>query len=158
MNIKNNLPRKDSSFRQGYFVPQNPNKYKGKMPILYRSSYEHKFMRFCDLNENIIIWSSESIEIPYFNPVAKSTWKYYVDFLVKIKDENGKESVKMVEVKPHKETTQPKYTNRKNKKTLLYEHNTWMVNSAKWDAAKIYCHKRGWEFIIMTEKELNIKP
>jgi hypothetical protein len=73
-----------------------------------------------------------------------------------LKTDEGKEVVKMVEIKPYKETLPPNYKNRKNKKTLLYEHNTWTVNSAKWQAAKEYCNKRGWEFIIMTEKELNI--
>jgi len=34
---------------------------------------------------------------------------------------------------------------------------TWGVNQAKWKAAKEYCEKKGWEFRILTEKELNIK-
>jgi hypothetical protein len=34
---------------------------------------------------------------------------------------------------------------------------TWGVNEAKWNAAKELCSHKGWEFRILTEKELNIK-
>lgn len=34
---------------------------------------------------------------------------------------------------------------------------TYQVNLAKWEAAKKYCVKMGWEFKIVTEEELGIK-
>jgi hypothetical protein len=33
---------------------------------------------------------------------------------------------------------------------------TYGVNEAKWKAAKSFCADRGWNFIIMTEKELGV--
>jgi hypothetical protein len=34
---------------------------------------------------------------------------------------------------------------------------TWGKNEAKWKAAREYAKDRGWEFVILTEKELGIK-
>ena len=35
--------------KQGYFTPQNPDKYKGDITkIIYRSSWELKFLVYCD--------------------------------------------------------------------------------------------------------------
>ena len=48
MSIKNVKPNKNSGFIQGYFNPKNPEKYKGPSPIIYRSSWERKFMIMCD--------------------------------------------------------------------------------------------------------------
>jgi hypothetical protein len=31
------------------------------------------------------------------------------------------------------------------------------MNQAKWNAARKWAEKRGWEFVIITEKELEIK-
>jgi hypothetical protein len=30
----------------------------------------------------------------------------------------------------------------------------WIINNAKWEAAKQYCLDRGWEFKILTEQEI----
>ena len=60
----------------------------------------------------------------------------------------------MLEVKPYKQTIAPKVTPGKRQKTILTEAQNWAVNKAKWAAAKNYCDSRGWEFKILTEKEL----
>ena len=52
-------------YKQGNYTPRHPEKYKGTWPIIYRSSYELLFCKFCDDNTNVIEWSSESIVIPY---------------------------------------------------------------------------------------------
>jgi hypothetical protein len=36
----------------------------------------------------------------------------------------------------------------------LYEQLTYIQNMAKWEAAKKWCKKRGFEFTVLTEKEL----
>jgi hypothetical protein len=46
---------------------------------------------------------------------------------------------------------------RKQKKTFITEATTYVINQAKWEAAKKYADKRGWKFTILTEKDLNIK-
>ena len=39
---------------KGRYKPENPKKYKGDSGnIVYRSLWERKFMRYCDLNENV---------------------------------------------------------------------------------------------------------
>ena len=39
---------------------------------------------------------------------------------------------------------------------MLYEQKAWVVNQAKWEAAKKWADKKGYEFLILTEKELCI--
>ena len=41
-------------FRQGVFTPRNRDKYRGKTLPIYRSGWELKFFRWCDLNENVM--------------------------------------------------------------------------------------------------------
>ena len=40
---------------------------------------------------------------------------------------------------------------------MAYSVQTWVVNQAKWKAAKEFCADRGYEFKIMTEDDLGIK-
>ena len=45
---------------KGRYKPINPNKYQGDPTnIIYRSSWELKFMRFCDLRDDVVQWQSE---------------------------------------------------------------------------------------------------
>ena len=62
----------------------------------------------------------------------------------------------MIEVKPYKQSVPPVITPRKRKQTILEEQTTFLVNQAKWSAARQYCEKRGWKFIVITERELGI--
>ena len=70
MSIKNTLPGQ-GKFNQGYFTPKNPEKYKGILPIRFLSSWEHKMMIMLDSHPFFLSWSSESIKIPYYNPITK---------------------------------------------------------------------------------------
>ena len=58
------------NWAQGLYQPKNPEKYAGKKTPRYRSSWEWAFMRFCDNNPSIMQWASESIQIPYRNPLT----------------------------------------------------------------------------------------
>jgi hypothetical protein len=40
---------------------------------------------------------------------------------------------------------------------MLYEQKTYVQNVAKWKAASKWADKKGYKFLIVTEKELNIK-
>jgi hypothetical protein len=43
---------------KGKYRPENPRKYKGDPTnIIYRSLWERKFMKYCDLNENVNQWN-----------------------------------------------------------------------------------------------------
>ena len=61
----------------------------------------------------------------------------------------------MVEVKPLRQTKQPK-KQKKQTKAYITEVVTYAINQAKWEAAREYCKDRGWEFMLITEKELKV--
>lgn len=144
-------------YYQGKFKPRNPKKYKGNPTnIVYRSSWELKFMNYCDLNENIIQWQSEEIVIPYRSPIDNKYHRYFVDFYMKIKQTDGAIKEYLVEIKPKKQTQQPNANPKRKTKYWINEVKTWGKNQAKWDAAKEYCLDRGWEFLILTEDNLNV--
>jgi len=66
---------REKKYHQGIFNPKNPNKYKGNPNnIVYRSSWELKFMRYCDLNEKILEWGSEEFFIPYLDPTTNKVY------------------------------------------------------------------------------------
>lgn len=142
-------------YKQGYFKPLNPQKYIGTHPIIYRSSLEKKFMEFVDDNPNVIGWGSESYKIPYIKPTDNKIHIYYIDFFVHIKNKNSQIEKYIVEVKPHKYTLPPKESKNKAKRTMLYESLNWVINSAKWEAAKQFAQKYNYKFDIITEKHLS---
>lgn len=142
---------------KGKFQPRNPSKYRGDSSnIIYRSSWELKFMSFCDTQPNIIQWSSEELVIPYRSPIDGRVHRYFPDFLIKTLSKDGKKETIVIEVKPDKETKEPK-KQKKVTKRYLYEVKTWAINKTKWEAAIKFCNERGWKFQIMTEKHLGIK-
>ncbi len=153
------MPRnEDSRYRQGKFKPKNPQKYKGDPTnIVYRSSYELKFMNYCDLNESINQWRSEEFFIPYRSPLDGKVHRYFPDFFVKYKDKNGNDRTLVVEIKPEKDLKMPPTNPKRKTKSWAYQVQTWVKNQAKWEAAKEWCEDRNYEFRILTEKELGIQ-
>jgi hypothetical protein len=153
------MPRnEDSKYRQGKYRPQNPEKYNGDPTnIVYRSSYELKFMQYCDLTENIISYQSEEFWIPYRSPIDNKVHRYFPDFFVKYKDKNGNNRHLVVEIKPQKDLKMPETNPKRKTKSWAYAVKTWAVNQAKWEAAREYCADRNYEFRVLTEKELGIK-
>ena len=89
-------------FSQGLFEPKHPEKYAGRGSIRYRSSWELKFMNFLDENPAIKHWASESISIPYKNPIVGKTKSYIPDFFIIYEDAQGNKKAEIVEIKPHK--------------------------------------------------------
>ena len=138
-------------YKQGKYIPRASRKYKGDpRNINYRSSWEYKFMLWCDQTPSVQEWGSEEIIIPYTSPVDGKHHRYYPDFYVKV---NGKKYI--VEVKPTKQTKEPK-RQKKVTKRYVTEVVTWSVNQAKWKAAKEFCRDYGMEFMLITEKELKV--
>ena len=148
----------ESKYHQGKFRPQNPNKYKGDpTQIFFRSSYELKFMHYCDLTESVNEWRSEEFWIPYRSPLDNKVHRYFPDFFVKYKDASGNTRRLVVEIKPAKDLREPNPNPPRKTKSWVYSVQTWAVNQAKWKAAKEYCADHNYEFRILTEKELGIK-
>jgi hypothetical protein len=152
------MPHKDDSgYRQGKFRPSKPEKYKGDPTnIVYRSSYELKFMQYCDLTESVNEWRSEEFFIPYISPIDNKVHRYFPDFFVKYRDKNGIPRTLVVEIKPQKDLNMPEQNPKRKTKSWAYRVKTWAVNQAKWKAAKEWCADRKYEFRILTEKELGI--
>jgi hypothetical protein len=141
---------------KGRFTPKNPQKYKGNAKnIIYRSSWELRCMKYFDEQENIIWWASEELVIPYYSPVDKRMHRYFPDFVIKVKKKDGKVMTYVIEVKPQSQTQKPSQKRRTQR--YLSESITYVVNQSKWKAADEFCHEHGWEFKIITEKELGIK-
>jgi hypothetical protein len=136
------------------YLPKNPEKYNGDHTnVVMRSSWETKFAIWCDANPNVLNWGSETIVIPYICGTDNRPHRYYVDFVITVKNQRGEIKKYIVEIKPYKETMPPKEPKRK---TQNYRDAilTFIKNRSKWEAATIYAKQRGMEFIILTEKEL----
>ena len=135
---------------KGLYKPTHPKKYVGDhRKIVYRSLLERRFMRYCDLNQDILFWASEELPIRYFNPIDKKYHRYFPDFVVK----TSKQKKYMIEVKPSRQIGKPK-PGKKKTKTYMKESFEYIKNQAKWQAAKSYCEDNGLEFKIISEKDL----
>lgn len=140
---------------RGRYNIQNPEKYIGDpRNIIFRSSWELKFMKWCDQNKAVTEWGSEELVIPYRSPVDGKVHRYFVDFYIKVKTPSGVQKY-LIEIKPLKFTKEPQIPQRKTKK-FLQEVMTWGVNQAKWKAANEFCLDHNWKFMILTENELGI--
>lgn len=150
------MRRKIMKYLQGKYKLRNVEKYIGDSTnVIYRSSWELKFLNWCDNNPNVISFSSEEIIIPYKSPVDGKYHRYFVDFMVKIRTKDDVTKTYLVEIKPKKQTMPPEQKKRITKQYIT-EVATWGVNQSKWKAASEYCLDRGWEFKILTEKDLNM--
>ena len=143
--------------KKSFFSPSFPKKYKGNPNnIICRSTWETKFCNYCDLNENILEWASEEFYIRYISPVDNRSHRYYPDFLIKVKENNGSIKTYVIEVKPKKQTRPPKPVERKTKRWIK-EVRTFGINEAKWKHASKWCKDNDMEFKILTEEELGIR-
>jgi len=114
-------------FKQGSYISQKTNR-----TVQFRSGLELKLYQKLEKNLNVRDYRVENIMIEYF--FDGRSHNYIPDVLVEYT--NGK--IELWEIKPKSQTKWPK-------------------NIAKWTAANIYCKKRNWEFIVVTENALK-KP
>lgn len=146
--------KKGVPYKQGFFTPINPQKYIGKSKeIVWRSSWELKFMTKCDNSPNIKFWNSEEVVIPYFSAIDQKMHRYFVDFAIVVETREGTKKF-LVEIKPRDQIDKPKPSRSKyyNEKCL-----TWIRNQEKWNAATDWCIQNGFQFVIMDEYDLGIK-
>jgi hypothetical protein len=128
---------RDGKYHQGRFTPQNPEKYKGDYTnIIYRSSWEVNFMRWCDRNSNILEWGSEEFFIPYYDPTTNKVRRYFPDFIIKVQESDGSIKKYIIEVKPERQTKPPTQSSKKKRKTYITEALTYEKNIAKWKAVQ----------------------
>lgn len=139
---------------KGKYRVKNPMKYQGDLNnVIYRSSWELKFMKYCDTNPSVLEWGSESVIIPYVSPLDKKVHRYFVDFYMKVRTADGQIKKYLIEIKPERFTKPPPIPQRKTK-NFINEVFQYGVNEAKWKSANQYCQQQGWQFLVLTEKDL----
>ena len=137
----------------GLFKPARPYKYKGNTNnIVYRSSWEKRFMTYCDKTPEVLEWGSEEISIVY-RSIDNRPHRYYPDFYMKVKQPDGTTKKFVVEIKPKYQTRKPV---KKIRETRAYKNQlvTYEKNRRKWNTAYACCLKRDMRFIILTEDHL----
>ena len=147
------------SWKQGKYTPTNPDKYKGSLPIIFRSSWERRGFYFLDHHPSVISWGSESIIIPYIYQVDNKQHRYYIDVDFIINDKDGNQKRYIIEIKPHDQTIPPKPPKKKSAKAMQRYNQqvlAFQKNQDKWMAAEIWAKKNGYIFSIWTEKTLGL--
>ena len=141
---------------KGKYKVKNRSKYVGAVDnVVYRSSWERRFMVYADNNKNIIKRNSEELVIPYVSPLDGRTHKYFPDFWIQILEHSGKIVTSVIEVKPKTQCQPPKMgKTAKSKYRYLREMKTWKVNEAKWEHCQEFCDDKKWQFKILTEDQL----
>lgn len=146
MNIKKLTPSQSSRYKQGCIDPRTCKKLFNQLSrerIIYRSSYELKFITWLESDDKVKSWGSECICIPYLY-IDGSMHRYYPDYFVEFTD-----GTKMViEIKPYNQTKKPLNEN-------CWAAKEWVRNKCKWKAAMEFCENKGYKFKILTEKTIN---
>ena len=103
----------NNNYLKGQFVPKHPekclnynNKIGGAKPVFFRSSWEKIFANWCDLNENILEWGSEIVEIPYISCEDGKQHRYITDFVFTCKNRQGRIEKWLIEIKPKSQIPQ----------------------------------------------------
>lgn len=154
--IKDLKPKRDSQFKQGYYQPTYPQKYKtNTKQIIYRSSWEYKLCKWLDLTPEVIEWASEPVSIKYFFTLDNKMHTYYPDFYFAYKKPDGRIVKYIVEVKPTSQLQKPEEPKRRTANTVKnynYLMETFIKNSCKRQYAKKWCAENGYNFVYVTEK------
>lgn len=148
-----------AGWKQGKYSAQNPNKYKGTLPIVFRSSWERRVFYFLDMHPNIIEWASESVIIPYKYQVDNKMHRYYIDVNFILNDRDGNQKRYIIEIKPYDQTIPPQTPKKKTPKAMQRYNNSvlaYQKNQDKWTAAEAWAKQNGYIFSIWTEKTLGI--
>lgn len=149
-NIKELKPQtgKNARYKQGYINPVACKKLfpgQERIPIIYRSSYELKFIKWCEQTDRVKHWGSECLKIPYTNILDKKQHIYYPDYVIEFQDG----SIWVVEIKPMNQTKKPINEN-------CWASKEWVKNMCKWSAAEKFCKDRGLQFKVFTEKTIDL--
>jgi len=161
---------------QGYYKVKHPEKYVGDPNlVVYRSSWEHAFCRWCDFSPSIIRWSSEPIKIPYYDRVSRleeckkegldpnnpKNWvikNYNVDFWIEVQKDEDETQKMFIEIKPSdklkKPIPPPEEASLKEQRKFNNAAKEFLLNEAKWAAMNAWAEKNNAKFYVFTEKIL----
>jgi len=135
-------------FAKGQYKLKNPDKYIGAGAPTYRSSWELAVMRMCDNNPSIQQWASESIKIPYRDPLTGKQTVYVPDFLVVFIDKDMNKHAELWEIKPANQQIKEKVG--KNP----YNQAQYVKNMAKWQVATQWAKSKGLKFRVLNETDI----
>jgi len=135
-------------FAQGRFEMKNPGKYVGIKTPMARSSWEFVFMRMLDEHPGVENWASESVQIPYRDPLTGKPTIYVPDFFIQYSDKRGKKHAELIEVKPKNQTM------RENVGKSRFNQEQYVKNLAKWEAATAWCKQKKIKFRVVTEDDI----
>jgi hypothetical protein len=163
--------------KQGYYKVQHPEKYIGDPNlVIFRSSWEHSFCRWCDASPSVLRWSSEPVRIPYYDRVSKldeckrlgldpnnpKNWvvKYYnTDFWIEIDKGESITQKMFIEIKPSNQLVKPRppagNASLKEQRKFNNAAKTYLINEAKWAAMNAWAEKNNSKFYVFTEKTLS---
>ena len=147
------MPLFGASYAKATFTPKHPEKClntNGKcdkpLPQM-RSSWEMIVANFCDLEENVLQWGSEVVEIPYYSNIDGKSHRYITDFVLLTQNRQGEKEKWLVEVKPLCQVPQLNEFGQIVFPELKKNHE-------KWTAARKWAKDNGYHFKLITEKEL----
>jgi hypothetical protein len=136
-----------SRWAQGNYVILNRDKYAGNGTPRYRSGWELSFMKFCDTNDHVLQWASESIAIPYRHPITGKMTQYIPDFLITYRNRDNTVRAELIEIKPKSQSVIESKMNSRDRAVVA-------INYAKWDAATKWARKNGLTFRVITESDM----
>jgi len=132
---------------QRNYVIINREKYAGNGTPRYRSGWELSFMKFCDTNDHVLQWASESIAIPYRHPITGKVTQYIPDFLITYRNRDNTMRAELIEIKPKSQSVIESKMNSRDRAVVA-------INYAKWDAATKWARKNGLSFRVITENDM----
>lgn len=168
--------RPDAKTKQGYYNVQNKEKYVGNPNlVIFRSSWEWKFCKWCDFSPSVIKWSSEPIKIPYYDRISNlseckrqgldpnnpKNWiikNYNTDFWCEIIDEYGNSKKMFIEIKPSnklkKPIPPPNNASLKDIQRFNLAAKEYLINEAKFASLNAWAEKNNMKFYVFTEETL----
>ena len=136
-----------SKWAQGTYEVINKDKYVGTRTPRYRSGWEFSFMKFCDSNDHVLQWASESIQIPYRHPLTGKQTIYVPDFLITYRTRNNMMRAELIEIKPKKQSVVESKMSSRDRAVVA-------INYAKWASATAWCKRQGITFRVITEDDM----
>jgi hypothetical protein len=101
-----------------------------------------------DEHQGVEKWASESVQIPYRDPLTGRYTIYVPDFFIVYNDKNGGKHAEVVEVKPTNQMIKEKLGNS------AYNQEQYIKNIAKWEAANKWCKQQGIKFRVVSEDDI----
>ena len=136
-----------SHWAQGPYTVINREKYVGNGTPRYRSGWELSFMKFCDNNDHVLQWASESVAIPYRHPLTGKMTQYIPDFLITYRTSNNTIKAELIEIKPKKQSVIESKMSAKDRAVVA-------INYAKWHQATLWARNNGLTFRVINEDQI----